>query len=99
MKKLLAMILAISMMAALLIGCGSSSSTETSTESTSAKEDYGESVKTIAEHFDLPYVDFRGDSKVTKCSGSHPNAAGMAHMAVRIYEETKEQVEEIKSKL
>ena len=64
-----------------------------------AKGDYGESVKTIAEHFDLPYVDFRGDSKVTKCSGSHPNAAGMAHMAARIYEETKEQVEEIKSKL
>ena len=64
-----------------------------------AKGDYGESVKTIAEHFDLPYVDFRGDSKVTKCSGSHPNAAGMAHMAARIYEETKEQIEEIKSKL
>ena len=63
-----------------------------------AKGDYGESVKTIAEHFDLPYVDFRGDSKVTKCSGSHPDSAGMAHMAARIYEETKAQVENIKSK-
>ena len=36
---------------------------------------------------------------MTKCSGSHPDSAEMAHMAARIYEETKEQVEEIKSKL
>ena len=64
-----------------------------------AKGDYGESIKTIADHYGLPCVDFRGDSKVTKCSGSHPNAAGMAHMAARIYAETKDQVEVIKSKI
>ena len=50
--------------------------------------EYGNSVETIAKHFSLPYVDFRGDSQVTIYSGSHPNAAGHAHKAQRIYEET-----------
>ena len=50
--------------------------------------EYGNSVETIAKHFGLPYVDFRGDTKVTIYSGSHPNAAGHAHKAQRIYEET-----------
>lgn len=50
--------------------------------------EYGNSVKTIAEHFGLPLIDFRGDSKVTVYSELHPNAAGHARMAERIYEET-----------
>lgn len=58
--------------------------------------EYGDSVKAIAEFYDLPYIDFRGDAGLTKCSGSHPDAAGMAHMAARIYEETKTEVEELR---
>lgn len=50
--------------------------------------EYGTSVETIAKHYNLPYVDFRGDSKVSIYSGSHPNAAGHAHKAQKIYEET-----------
>lgn len=50
--------------------------------------EYGNSVKSIAETMGLPYVDFRGDQKVTLYEQLHPNAAGHAHMAQRIYEET-----------
>ena len=50
--------------------------------------EYGNSVKTIAEHFNLPVVDFRGDQKVTVYSELHPNAAGHAYMAEKIYKET-----------
>jgi len=54
--------------------------------------DYGTSVETIAKHFNLPYVDFRGErnvsGKVTMFSGSHPDAAGHAYKAKKIYEET-----------
>lgn len=50
--------------------------------------DYGTSVEQIARHYNLPCVDFRGDTEVTIYSGSHPNAAGHAHKARRIYEET-----------
>ena len=54
--------------------------------------DYGTSVETIAKHFNLPYVDFRGEKnvagKVTIYSGSHPDAAGHAYKAKKIYEET-----------
>ena len=50
--------------------------------------EYGESVKEIATHFGLPLIDFRGDTQVTIYSELHPNAAGHAHMAERIYNET-----------
>ena len=50
--------------------------------------EYGNSVKSIAEHFKLPVVDFRGDQKVTIYSELHPNAAGHAYMAEKIYNET-----------
>ena len=49
---------------------------------------YAESVKEIAKHYGCPCVDFRNDSKVTFWKTSHPNEAGFAHMAQRIYEET-----------
>ena len=50
--------------------------------------DFAESVVEIADHYALPLVDFRGDANVTKYSGSHPDAAGMAYMARKIYTET-----------
>ena len=50
--------------------------------------EYGNAVKSIAEHFKLPVVDFRGDQKVTIYSVVHPNAAGHAYMAEKIYNET-----------
>ena len=53
--------------------------------------DYGTSVEEIAKHYNLPYVDFRNDKvagKVTIYSGSHPNAAGHAYKAQKIYNET-----------
>lgn len=54
--------------------------------------DYGASVETIAKHYNLPYVDFRGEKnvagKVTIYVGSHPDAAGHAYKAKKIYEET-----------
>ena len=53
--------------------------------------DYGESVAAIAQHYNLPCVDFRGEGvagKVTLYSGSHPNAAGHAYKAQKIYNET-----------
>lgn len=60
------------------------------------EDDYGHSVKAIAEYFDLPYVDFRGDKEVTAVSGSHPDKAGMAHMAQKIYQTTKDVVNAIR---
>lgn len=53
--------------------------------------DYGTSVEAIAKHYNLPYVDFRADKgagKVSIYKGSHPDAAGHAYKARRIYEET-----------
>ena len=54
--------------------------------------DYGDSVATIAAHYSLPIVDFRGEKgvagKVTIYSGSHPDAAGHAYKAQKIYNET-----------
>lgn len=50
--------------------------------------EYGNSVKAIAEHFELPLVDLRGDTKITPYGELHPNAAGHAQIAKRIYEET-----------
>ena len=54
--------------------------------------DYGNSVATIAEHYSLPCIDFRGEKnvegKVTIYSGSHPDAAGHAYMAQKIYNQT-----------
>lgn len=54
--------------------------------------DYGDSVETIAQYYNLPCVDFRGEKnvagKVTIYSGSHPDAAGHAYKAQKIYNET-----------
>ena len=54
--------------------------------------EYGNSVATIAAHYNLPCVDFRGEKnvagKVTIYSGSHPDAAGHAYMAQKIYNQT-----------
>lgn len=53
--------------------------------------EYGNSVAAIAQHYGLKYVDFRNDKgagKVSIYSGSHPDAAGHAYMAKRIYDET-----------
>ena len=54
--------------------------------------DYGTSVEAIAKHYGLPTVDFRGEKKVagkvTIFSGSHPDAAGHAYKAKKIYEQT-----------
>lgn len=50
--------------------------------------EYGNSVAAIAKELGIPCVDFRGDQSVTQYEQLHPNAAGHAHMAQRIYEET-----------
>lgn len=50
--------------------------------------EYGNSVKEIAAHYKLPYVDFHEDQNVTLYNQLHPNAAGHAYMAKKIYEET-----------
>ena len=51
--------------------------------------DFATSVVEIANHFELPLVDFREDGKLmTKYSGSHPDANGMEFMAEKIYNET-----------
>ena len=57
--------------------------------------DYGESVEKIAQFFDLPYVDFRGDELIDNNGNCHPNASGMARMAKRIYDETKDIIEKL----
>lgn len=49
------------------------------------------SIREIATYYNLPLVDFTGaedSAKMTKYSGSHPNAAGMEFMAEKIYNET-----------
>ncbi|MCQ2184428.1 MAG: SGNH/GDSL hydrolase family protein [Bacteroidales bacterium] len=51
---------------------------------------YASSIPTIADHFGIPWVDFRGDKSVTVYSSLHPNAAGHAYMAKKIYESTLE---------
>lgn len=51
---------------------------------------YGSSIPSIADHFGIPCVDFRGDKAVTVYNSVHPNAAGHAHMAKKIYESTFE---------
>lgn len=56
--------------------------------------DFATSVEEIANHYELPLVDFRvtetddPDKQMTKYSGSHPDAAGMEYMAEKIYNET-----------
>lgn len=54
--------------------------------------EYGNSVAAIAKYYNLPCVDFRGEEnvagKVTLFSGSHPDAAGHAYKAQKIYNET-----------
>ena len=50
-------------------------------------EPYYTPAKTVAEHFNIPYVDFSKDrSKIEKCSGSHPTYPGFQFMANKIYE-------------
>lgn len=46
------------------------------------------SIEEIAAHYGLPVVDFRGDYNVTIYDQLHPNAAGHAYMAKKIYEQT-----------
>ena len=60
------------------------------------KGDYGESIEKIAQFFDLPYVDFRGYDAIDNNGNCHPNANGMALMASKIYEETKDLVNNLK---
>ena len=53
--------------------------------------EFATSVKEIANYYELPLIDFTGaedSAKMTKYSGSHPNAAGMEFMAEKIYNET-----------
>lgn len=50
---------------------------------------YEESVKTIAGHFGLPYVNFVGED-IPKCSGSHPTAPGHDQMASKIWNTCKD---------
>ena len=50
---------------------------------------YETSVIEIAKHFDIPYVNFVGDS-VEKCSGSHPTSPAFDQMAKKIYETCKD---------
>ena len=53
--------------------------------------EYGNSVAAIAQYYNLSCVDFRGENvagKVTLYSGSHPDAAGHAYKARKIYDET-----------
>ena len=53
--------------------------------------EFATSVKEIAKYYELPLIDFTGaedSAKMTKYSGSHPNAAGMEFMAEKIYNET-----------
>lgn len=53
--------------------------------------EYGNSVAEIARHYNLIAVDFRGEEgagKVSIYSGSHPDAAGHAYMAQKIYNAT-----------
>lgn len=50
-------------------------------------EPYLTPAKEVAEHFNLPYVDFSMDkSKIEKCSGSHPTYQGFQFMVNKIYE-------------
>lgn len=51
--------------------------------------DYGNSIVTIASELEIPFVDFRRDYEVTLYEQLHPNAAGHAHMAKKIFEETE----------
>lgn len=48
-------------------------------------EDYESSIVKIANHYNLPYVDFVG-MDIPKCNGSHPNYTGMKKMANTIYD-------------
>ena len=50
--------------------------------------EYAISVEKIAKHYGFPCVDFRNDKNVTFWKSSHPNAAGHAYKAKKIYEET-----------
>ena len=55
---------------------------------THVEDEYASSIESIANHYNLPCIDFRDDGQVTFWKTSHPNAAGHAHKAKKIYEET-----------
>lgn len=55
---------------------------------THVEDEYASSIESIANHYNLPCIDFRGDGQVTFWKTSHPNAAGHAYKAKKIYEET-----------
>ena len=51
--------------------------------------DYEKSTIEIARHFNLPYVNFVGET-IDKCSGSHPTSPAFDKMARMIYESCKD---------
>lgn len=59
----------------------------------SLSEPYARAIISVAEHYDLPYVSFIGDeieACATDNAGIHPNPAGHAFMAKKIYESCKD---------
>lgn len=55
-------------------------------------EPYYTSVEAIADHFNIPYVSFTGYS-IPKCTGSHPNVAGMNTIATVTYNTFKQYLD------
>lgn len=55
-------------------------------------EPYYTSVEAIADHFGIPYVSFTGYN-IPKCTGSHPNPAGMDTIANVTYNTFKQYLE------
>ena len=55
---------------------------------THVEDEYAVSIENIANHYNLPCIDFRDDGKVTFWKTSHPDKAGHAYKAKKIYEET-----------
>ena len=55
---------------------------------THVEDEYASSIESIANHYNLPCIDFRDDGQVTFWKTSHPDAAGHAYKARKIYEET-----------
>lgn len=55
----------------------------------SLKKDYEESIISIADHYNLPYVNFVGEN-IDMCNGVHPSAVGHKQMADMIFETCKD---------
>lgn len=51
----------------------------------SLTKDYEESIIAVADHFNLPYVNFVGD-EIDMCNGVHPSAVGHRQMADKIFQ-------------